>query len=641
MQALVPVALIAWVPVCLILFIVFPRRVAVVTAIVGAWLFLPPSSIPLGGLPDYSKVSAFTWGILLASLIFCPDRFAALRFSPLDIPVVIFCTSSMATSLVNGLGPYDGLSTCIGVLNYWGLPYLVGRIHFSDAASLRDLTVGIVVGGLIYMPLCWIEMTISPIIASKVYALRFYEDVRLGGARPRVFLSRGLELGMWMSVTSLCALWLWRSRNLDRLLGLSFGRFWLPLLLLTTVLCRASGAIGLLGVGVAVLWLSTRFNTRLPMLALIAATFVYVGVRGMNTWDYRPLISFLSQNFDRARAQSLEFRFQNEDLLVRKAMERPILGWGGWGRSRVYSDSGKDLTITDGLWIIFFGTSGFVGLLSFQGLLLGPALMFTLRYPARRWTEPDLGTMAAISAFLGIYSIDCLLNAFPNAAYAVAAGGLVARLRSGDGGSVESAGDEAAVRAALAGASSGPAPEAPLEVRLASRYIAMARSSRAAGDLDEAAAARRHALELLAGRLEVDPSDASAARLRLDCLNDLAWLLATRPDPGIDERGFAAELAREAVAASPDDPTYWNTLALALCRAGDHAGAATSARRSMELDSAWNGYDMAVLAIGEARAGLKEEAARWVVEAARWHEDRGGFDPTLDELIAEAQAALA
>ena len=65
------------------------------------------------------------------------------------------------------------------------------------------------------------------------------------------------------------------------------------------------------------------------------------------------------------RAESLNYRIYAETLLLERARERPVLGWGAWGRSRVKDDDGRDRVAVDGLWIIFLGTNGLVGLLSF------------------------------------------------------------------------------------------------------------------------------------------------------------------------------------------------------------------------------------------------------------------------------------
>ncbi|MDG3006777.1 hypothetical protein [Paludisphaera mucosa] len=636
MEILISIALLSWIPICLVLFLVFPRRQAVLLGMVGAWLYLPPMGIALAGIPDYNKGTAFSFGILLAMLIFTPERFARLRPSWVDLPLVVYILCPMITSSVNDLGAYDGFSTVFGQLTGWGGPYLIGRLNFDEPRDVRSLAVAIVVGGLTYIPFCFAEVGVGPILLSKLYGTMIYEDIRLGGSRPRVFLNRGLELGVWMSVCSLMALWLWRSGALRRIAGLSFGAVWLPILLFTTLLCRSSGALMLLALAIIVLELSARLNRKVFMIAWLSVSLVYVGVRIPNYWDYSGLISFLANNFDPDRAESLEFRFRNEDMLSVHAMQRPVFGWGGWGRSRVHDESGKDITITDGLWIIIFGVNGFVGLFSFLGMFLIPSFAFVKKFPVRRWTEPDVGAMAAIVAMLGLHVFDLLLNAFPNAVYVAAAGALATAVQAkvGARAGLEAGGEPPA-------GLEGPRPSpVSAEERLAERYIEMARTLRINGGYEAAADARRFAYETLSQRAGEGIEAPASRRRRLDCGNDLAWLLASRPDPRPGDREEAAELARRTTAAEPDNPTFWNTLALALCRVGDDDEAYAAALRSMELEGSWNGYDLVVLALTDARLGRKDEAARWLAEAGRWRDERDEADRTLDELIRETEAAL-
>jgi tetratricopeptide (TPR) repeat protein len=180
------------------------------------------------------------------------------------------------------------------------------------------------------------------------------------------------------------------------------------------------------------------------------------------------------------------------------------------------------------------------------------------------------------------------------------------------------------------------------EERLAARYVEMARGLRASGDYEEAAAARRHAHELLTQAAEgPGQGTPSRRRRRLDNDNDLAWLLATRPDPAEDDREQAVDIARRSVEADPDNPAYWNTLGLALCRVGAYEEAQAAARRSMELDESWNGFDLVVLALTDARLGRKSDAAPWLAQAVQWRDDRGLTDPTLNALIRETESVLA
>ena len=55
--------------------------------------------------------------------------------------------------------------------------------------------------------------------------------------------------------------------------------------------------------------------------------------------------------------------------LLAKANQKPFFGWGTWGRNRVYDqESGTDVSITDGAWILRFGMFGWLGYLSLFGL---------------------------------------------------------------------------------------------------------------------------------------------------------------------------------------------------------------------------------------------------------------------------------
>ena len=50
------------------------------------------------------------------------------------------------------------------------------------------------------------------------------------------------------------------------------------------------------------------------------------------------------------------------------ASERFWFGWGRFGRNRVYEESGRDFSVTDGEWIIRLGIFGFFGFLAEFGL---------------------------------------------------------------------------------------------------------------------------------------------------------------------------------------------------------------------------------------------------------------------------------
>jgi hypothetical protein len=110
------------------------------------------------------------------------------------------------------------------------------------------------------------------------------------------------------------------------------------------------------------------------------------------------------------RVESLQFRFDNEDILVVKGIERPFFGWGGFGRERVYeAETGKDFVVQDGHWIALFGTHGLVGFACYFLLLLLPVYQAT-----RKMHLIPSKIDRALLAGLGFIVVMCSVNMLPN-----------------------------------------------------------------------------------------------------------------------------------------------------------------------------------------------------------------------------------
>ena len=98
------IALIGMVPLTLLLFTLLPARRAVVTSAIGSWLFLPATGIHLPGIPDYSKATAATAGILLGTLVFEPNRLMAFRPRWFDLPMLLWSLCPFVSSVSNESG---------------------------------------------------------------------------------------------------------------------------------------------------------------------------------------------------------------------------------------------------------------------------------------------------------------------------------------------------------------------------------------------------------------------------------------------------------------------------------------------------------------------------------------------------------
>ncbi len=431
MNILVFIAMFGWIPVVIFLFNKFPAQQAVIIGFVVAWLFLPQAKFPLSGLPDYTKVSATCYGVLLASLIYDSSRLGRFRLSLLDIPMLVWCICPLFSSLSNGLGLYDGLSSALSHIMLWGIPYFLGRLYFNNISGLRNLAFSIFLGGLIYVPLCLFEVRLSPQLHRIVYGYHphsFSQTMRLGGFRPVIFMQHGLEVGMWMMAASLIGIWLWKTNCIQQIYGVPV-RWLVFILLITFILLKSTGAYLLLFLGVGILLIAWQFNTSITILLIIASMIFYLEQNTITSYHVAErVVSPLERIFPPERIQSLQFRVDNELLLKEKAQEKIFLGWGGWNRNRVYEynwqDELVDVSTTDSLWIIAFGVNGLVGLVSLFSALFLPIISFVRAYPSHTWSRTTVAPIAALVVVLTLYALDCLLNSMINPIFILALGGV-------------------------------------------------------------------------------------------------------------------------------------------------------------------------------------------------------------------------
>jgi hypothetical protein len=422
MTILVPITLFGWVPCVLLLFLWLPPRRAVIAAFMGGWLFLPAATFQLPGIPDYSKMAATCAGVLLAALVFDTNTLLSFRPRWFDIPMLIWVFCPFGTNAAENIDMWDSFSWTVNQAITWGMPYFIGRVYFTDAESIRELAIGFFISGLIYIPICLFEIRMSPQLGKWLYGFDAgYSGQRLGGWRPTGLMANGLMLGMWMTAASFCGIWLWYTGSLKRI-----GKYKASTLVIaltaTTILCKSTGALILLVGGLGLLWLIRRTKVAFPFLLLCAVPVAYPILRASGMWDGTQLVAFAKSTVGADRAQSLQFRFKNEDILTEKALRRATWGWGRFGKSRVYDENGKDISTTDGLWIITLGISGIVGLSAVTSIYLVPGIYFWWRTRAPDWSDPSFAAVSAFSVIIVLYAIDNILNAMVNPVITVCMG---------------------------------------------------------------------------------------------------------------------------------------------------------------------------------------------------------------------------
>jgi hypothetical protein len=235
---------------------------------------------------------------------------------------------------------------------------------------------------------------------------------------------------MWMMAALLVAIWLWQSGIIKNFRNVPMNLI-VPGLFVTHLLVRSTGAYLYMFYGLIILLTAKWLRSSFPLLLLISALsfYLYLGATGNFTGDKADqIISVATDIAGEDRAQSLKFRFDNEELLVEKALERMTFGWGGWGRNRVYdynwADELVDVSVTDSLWIIAYGLNGVVGLSGVFGSIFLPALVFIFRYPANTWFKPQIAPAAVIAVIVVLYGLDCCLNYQYNPVFTLASGGI-------------------------------------------------------------------------------------------------------------------------------------------------------------------------------------------------------------------------
>lgn len=417
-----------WIPAVLVLFSLLPPRRAVITAFVAGWLFLPMTSYQIEGMPNYSKFTAPAVAILVAAIIFDPGRVASFRPRIWDLPMLVWCLVPFASSVSNDLGAYDGLSGVANQTILWGLPYFIGRLYFTDPRAMKELAVGVLIGGLIYLPLCLWEIKMSPQLHRLLYGYHqhnFEQSIRGSTYRPMVFLQHGLAVGMYMTAATLMAAAFWVFGTVRQIRGVPIWAIF-GVMFLVTGLCKSAFATVLLLVGCGVLAMMRWVPSRVWIASLILVPALYMSTRTIGGWSAQDLIDAAGV-FGESRALSLATRVRSENILWEHASERPIFGWAGWSRALVFeSPGGKQLAVPDGMWIIAVGQNGLVGLASLTAaLLMGPALILRRFRPADM-RHPAMGAVTVTAVLLTLHMCDNLLNAMVNPIFLLGLGGLVA-----------------------------------------------------------------------------------------------------------------------------------------------------------------------------------------------------------------------
>ena len=414
----------------LLLFALLPLRKAILTGMVSGWLFLPTIRLGVVGIPDYDKIVATNCAVGLGCLLWSRRELFALRPRWIDLPMLLWCLAPSFSSLSNELGFYDAGSAGVRQVLAWLVPYCIGRAYFKDASALRQLAVAFVIGGIVYIPLCLLELRLSPQLNYWVYGFhqnQFWRNLRMEGFRPVVFMNNGLMVGMWMATATVISFWLWLSGE-KRLFRVPYPLIFGALLTLT-FLCKALYAILLMVLALTLLLIARQSKSLVPAILLLLAVPGYMALRGLQIVPAETLVQHAETWFGHSRAQSLGARLAQEDYMIRHAMQRPTFGWGGYRRSWPIDEYTGEYQIRglDGLWTIVIGKHGLYGVSTVFAMLLAPVAAVLFRKRESAWGTSAAASYEVLSICLLIFTCDCLLNGMFNPMFVLIAGAISQR----------------------------------------------------------------------------------------------------------------------------------------------------------------------------------------------------------------------
>jgi hypothetical protein len=390
-----------------------PAR-ALIWTILAGYLILPPATkIDFPVVPDFDKDTLPALTALALSLFLLRDRIGFLPSSLTGrILILLFILSPFVTVLANGdpvpiaagnipgMRIYDSVAAVANHIIY-ALPLFLGRRYLATPQAARALLLALVAAGLAYSLPMLIESRLSPQMNVWVYGFfqhDFFQTIRQGGFRPVVFLPHGL----WVAMFTLMCL---AASAVFLRLGPAEARpkqlaVFLYMLFLLSV-CKSAGVLIYAMAMLPLILLAPRRWQLLAAATVAVVVMTYPLMRGAQLLPLDMILDY-ARGLSPDRAWSLQFRIENEEVLLAHASERPWFGWGGYARNFTHDPvSGRTLNIADGAWVIQIGTYGWLGYIAEFGLLCLPLWLLgreAVAQPSRAFT-PELAGLALIFAF--------------------------------------------------------------------------------------------------------------------------------------------------------------------------------------------------------------------------------------------------
>jgi hypothetical protein len=395
---------------------------ALIWTVLGGYLILPPlARIDFPVVPDLDKDTIPALSALAITAMMLGRRLSIWPEGWMGrVLIALFVASPFVTVLSNsdpipvseapdipGMKLYDSVAAVANHLIYT-LPMFLARRDLATPQAMRALLAALVAAGLVYSVPMLAEARLSPQLNVWVYGYfqhDFFQTIRFGGYRPVVFLPHGLWVAFFALMCLAAAAVFLREGPAEARPKQLAAFLWLGFML---YICKSFGpAAYAMAILPLILFAPPRLQS-VVAAALAVLVMTYPLLRGAHLVPLDQIVEFF-RGLSPDRAWSLEFRIQNEELLLERAAERPWFGWGGYARNFLHDPvTGKATVIADGAWVIQIGTFGWLGYLAEFGLLALPLWLIGREAVARG------GAISPYAAAIALIYACNLIDLLPN-----------------------------------------------------------------------------------------------------------------------------------------------------------------------------------------------------------------------------------
>lgn len=425
-----------WIPISALMFAQNqPRRAGFIVVVIGSMTLPELVAIDPPILPPINKHVLVCACAFVGFFFTAPSRFERMRLlRGVQLYFIIMAICNIGTAMTNpesyvfgGKLAWEGgprfpvvvipplkstefIAMTIEDSFRYLLPFAVGQLLVQSREDALLFLKAYALACVVYVPFMLWEGLMSPQLHRLVYgyhSLDFGHNVRGDGFKPVVLTASGLGLAMLEFVGLTAAVGLHRMKQTVRpalSAGLAAGIIFFAL-----SVSRNVGVMFYAIIAVPILMFA-GVRTQVRLAFVLAVVFVTFPISRAKDWFPADDIIAYAEAKSPERAQSLGMRFFNEKLLIDHTGQKPLWGWGSFGRNRKYDpDSGKDISVTDGEWAIHYSVRGGVGVVSWFWMMALP-VFWASRMVKRVTNRDDLMILGVLTLTAAINAVDLLPN---------------------------------------------------------------------------------------------------------------------------------------------------------------------------------------------------------------------------------------